>query len=177
LNCPILGQFHRHRHWGFRLKSVLVFLSLSVLLLAGCSGASSLLNGKDTVPSAANVPVGNTLALPPDLQLAPPSGTSDAYQPNGPVALAAPAAPVAASQKLASAPTASGNLYGGAPVAAVPPGDVFDQYGISKINPDGTKKTPLQLHDELEAAILKKKQQANPSYGTFANIGAIFKDQ
>jgi hypothetical protein len=152
-------------------------LSVSVLLLAGCSGASGLLNGKETVPSATNVPVGNSLALPPDLQLAPPSGTSDAYQPNGQVASAVPAAPISPSRKLASASTASGNLYGGTPVTAAQAGDVFDQNGISKINPDGTKKTPLQLHDELEAAILKKKQQTNPSYGTVANIGAIFKDQ
>jgi hypothetical protein len=167
----------KYPEWTGQRMRASAALAVSVLLLAGCSGASSLLNGKDTVPSAANVPVGNNLALPPDLQLAPPSGTSDAYQPNGQVASAAPAAPVAASLKLASAPTASSNLYGGTPVAAAPAGDVFDQYGISKINPDGTKKTPQQLHDELAAAILKKKQQANPKYGTFANIGAIFQDQ
>ena len=81
------------------------------------------------------------------------------------------------SRKLASASVASGNLYGGTPVATAPAGDIYDQYGISKINPDGTHKTTLQLRDELSAAMLKKRQQTNPKYGTFANIGAIFKDQ
>ena len=133
------------------------------------------------MPSATSVPVGNNLALPPDLQLAPPSATSDAYQPNGPVASAVPPAPVASRAKLAAASTtgAGGNLYGGTgtPVAAAPAGDIFDQYGISKFGPDGKKKSQQQLNEELTAAIRKKKQQTNPSYGTFANIGAIFKDQ
>ena len=135
------------------------------------------MSGKDTVPSAANVPVGNNLALPPDLQLAPPGATSDAYQPNGQVASAVPPAPMSPSRKLASASTASGNLYGGTPVAAAPAGDIYDQYGISKIKPDGTHKTPLQLRDELSAAMVKKRQQSNPKYGTFANIGAVFQEQ
>jgi hypothetical protein len=64
------------------------------LALAGCSNGSSLLNSKSNVPQANNIPVGNALAMPPDLQLAVPTQTSDNYEPNGPVAPIAPAAQV-----------------------------------------------------------------------------------
>jgi hypothetical protein len=159
------------------LKSVSVYLAISTLLLAGCSSGAGLLNGKETVPTAASVPVGNSLAMPPDLQLAPPNGTSDAYAPNGAVASAAatPAAPTTRKQAALAATNTS--LYGGTPAAAAPPGDIFAQYGISRTKPDGTQKSQQQLNQELADAIRKKKQQTNPNYGTVSNIGAIFKDQ
>ena len=153
-----------------------VSFGVAALLLAGCSGGG-LLSGKESVPRAANVPVGNNLALPPDLQLQPPSGTVDAYQPNGPVAPVNP--PPADTTKLASAPVgkASGGFYGTpgtAPLANPPPQDIFAQYNISKTKPDGTLKTPVELNRELGAAIKKKRQEQNPNYGTIANIGSIF---
>lgn len=154
-----------------------LLLALATLALGGCSAGAGLLDGKTGVPQASSVPVGNNLALPPDLQLAAPTATSDAYQPNG--AVAAAAKPLAAKpvKQLATAQTAtSGGLYGTASAAApAGTGDIFAQYGISKFNPDGTQKTQTQLADELNAAILKKKQQQTPGYGTIANIGAIFK--
>lgn len=135
----------------------------------------SLLSGKGSVPSAANVPVGNNLAMPPDLSLAQPTATADAYQPNGYVApLPKPGAPPA------PAPTqmASNSVYGGSatPPAPAPTGDVFDQAGISKTRPDGTKKSASELNKELSAYYIAKKRQQNPSYGTAGNIGAIFSD-
>ena len=163
------------------LKSTFVAASLA-LMLSGCSGGggllgTGLLDAKATVPQAINVPVGNALALPPDLQLAAPTQTSDAYQPNGAVAPIA-AAPAAKSKIALAQPALKGSagLYGGSPITA-PTGDVFDQYGISKTKPDGSKKTVQELNEELRAAILKKRRQANPSYGTIGNVGEIFKDQ
>jgi hypothetical protein len=175
----LLRQGERLLIGDFGLKSVPVYLAISTLLLAGCSSGAGLLNGKETVPTAANVPVGNSLAMPPDLQLAPPNGTSDAYAPNGAVASAAlaPAPPGVLTRKQAAAAATNASLYGGTPVAAAPSGDVFAQYGISRTKPDGTMKTPQELQKELSDAIRKKKQQANPNYGTAANIGAIFQDQ
>ena len=124
--------------------------------------------------------MGNPLVLPPDLQLASPTATSDAYQPNGG---AAPQPVVSvktkAKTRLASNTGAAGaNLYGNAatPASKTAP-DIFEQYGISKVKADGTAKSPQQLRDELSAAILKKKRDKNPNYGTAANIGSIFKDQ
>jgi hypothetical protein len=155
----------------------IVSFGVVALLLAGCSGGG-LLSGKESVPRAANVPVGNNLALPPDLQLQPPSGNVDAYQPNGAVAPINP--PPSASTKLASIPASKSpsadGLYGtpGAPAADAPRQDIFGQYGISKTKPDGTAKTPIELNRELGAAIKKKRQEQNPRYGTIANIGAIF---
>ena len=138
-----------------------------------------MLDPKSAVPQAASVPVGNSLVLPPDLQLAAPTGTVDAYQPNGAVASATPTAPVTAApaMKVAATAPAAGSLYGGTATPAAPAGDIYAQYGISKTNPDGSQKSAQQLHDELSAAIVKKKQQTDPNYGTFANIGSIFKDQ
>ena len=148
--------------------STKAILIVAGCLLAGCSNGSSLLNSKSNVPQATNVPVGNSLALPPDLQLAAPTQTSDAYQSNGTVADDSGAIVAKPLKQTASA----------APVAPPPAKqDIYAQYGISKVNPDGTPKKPAVLQAELKAAILKKKQQANPGFGTVANIGAIFQDQ
>ena len=38
------------------------------------------------------------------------------------------------------------------------------------------KKSKEQLIKELRAAVLKRKQQQNPNYGTIKNFGAIFSD-
>ncbi len=140
----------------------------------GCSSGMGLLTGK-VAPQASAVPVGNNLAMPPDLSLSAPDATTDAYQPNGYVAPAGqPAAPKQAPMKMASAAPVSGNLYGTAAAPAAPIGDVFDQAGISKTKPDGSKKTAAELNKELSAYYMAKKKAANPSYGTAGNIGAIF---
>jgi hypothetical protein len=62
-------------------------------------------------------------------------------------------------------------------VAAAPvKRDIYAEYGVSKLKPDGTAKTPAELQTELKQAILKRKQQQNPGYGTIRNIGNIFSD-
>lgn len=151
-------------------RAIIVLVSLA---LAGCSSASSFLNSKSSVPQATNIPVGNSLAMPPDLQLAAPTQTSDAYEPNGAVAPVASAANIKTPttkpiKQMASASTV-------APIAPKP--DLYEQYGISKTNADGTPKDRAVLQAELKAAMLKKKRETNPGYGTITNIGAIFKDQ
>lgn len=143
------------------------------LALAGCSNGSSLLNSKSNVPQASNIPVGNALAMPPDLQLPAPTQTSENYEPNGPVVsealdpnLSAPA--TKPMKKMASA----------APTAPIPvKKDLYSQYGISKVDADGKPKKSELLQAELKAAIIKKKRETNPNYGTVSNIGAIFNDQ
>jgi hypothetical protein len=155
-----------------RLVSTFATLTM-VALLAGCS-AGSLLDPKAGATRTTAVPVGNDLALPPDLALRAPGATTDDYVPNGPVdngdtqvaglddgglstpaptrARAAPAAP--AEERV----------------------DNYTKYGISKTNPDGSAKTPQQLSNELKAAIKAEKRRTNPGYGTIRNIGAIFTD-
>jgi hypothetical protein len=150
-------------HKGFYgMKSVCSLLALGVLL-GGCS-SSGLLNSMgmgSSAPAPSNIQVGNSLAMPPDLQLRPPgTAPAQAYQPS-----------------VASAPVDSNALYSSAapsPAAKVPKQDVYAQYGISKLKPDGTEKTPGELQAELKVAILKKKQQQQPGYGTIKNIGNIF---
>jgi hypothetical protein len=144
-----------------------------VLGLGACSSASSLLNSKSSVPQASNVQVGNNLAMPPDLQLAPPGETTDAYQPNVGDGTADAAV---VETKPATKKVSTKGLPALATLPAKKP-DIYEQYGISKVNPDGTPKTPNQLREEVRLAILAKKKAANPKYGTIANIGNIFKDQ
>ncbi|MBG1232096.1 hypothetical protein [Aestuariivirga litoralis] len=157
-------------------KSLIVCVIGSAL--AGCAAGSSLLNGKGAVPSASNVPVGNSLTMPPDLQLQAPQATSDAYQPNGYVAPPVKTQPGQMASMAPAAP-ASNNIYGGsaAPAPAAPTGDAYEQAGISKIGPDGKPKSIATLNKELSAYYMAKKRQQNPGYGSIGNIGAIFRDE
>lgn len=142
------------------------FRSIGLLVLSmalgACGTASRLLDTKQMVPQG-QVATNNPLSLPPDLQLpAPGTATAAAYQ-----------APPAVS----SAPLKTTTPANGTPVvAAQPVGDVFDQNGISKTKPDGTKKTPAELNAELSKILIAKKRLKNPNYGTIGNIGAIFQD-
>ena len=72
----------------------------------------------------------------------------------------------------------SANTATVAPVAfaPVPPKDIFAEYGIAKLKPDGTTKTKEELQAELKVAVIKRKQQQNPNYGTIFNLGNVFKD-
>jgi hypothetical protein len=158
------------RHFAFTL----VF---APLLLAGCT---SLLGGggnpaKLGGPSQVTVPVGNNLAMPPDLQLATP-GSAPGYQAETLPDDGQIEPPKKKTAALAKPKASSNSVYGdGATTDA--PQDVFDQYGISKTKPDGTPKTQVELSAELKAAVLLKKKQKNPSYGTIGNISNIFNDQ
>ena len=54
--------------------------------------------------------------------------------------------------------------------------DIYAEYGISKTKPDGTPKLEGDLRAELKQAILKRKRETQPGYGTIRNIGNIFSD-
>jgi hypothetical protein len=140
--------------------------------LGGCSSAANLLGGGSTpAPQMSNIPVGNQLALPPDLSLAAPQNTVDGYQPNG----AAPQ--IASTPGTTSVARASQtSLYGGSAPTKGSFDDTLLHYGVSKTNPDGTPKSAAEINKELRAAILAEKRRANPNYGTIRNIGAIFSD-
>lgn len=145
-------------------------VALAGVCLTGC--ATGLLGGgKSGGPNAVqSVPVGNNLTLPPDLSLPPPGQTSGTYQAN-------------AGDGISGDGTYDDASLDAAPVApikraAIPQqGDVYDQYGIAKLKPDGTKKTQAELANELKVIQIKKKKQQNPRYGTVLNIGNIFKDE
>ena len=144
----------------------------AALLLGGCSsGLSGLLGGGDNKlggPEAIqSIPVGNQLALPPDLSLPTPGQSSAAYQPN--TVKGAPVTNVFDDASLNS-PVAT-------PRAPAAQGDIYDQNNISKLNPDGSKKDPAVLAAELKTVLLAKKRRQNPKYGTIFNIGGLFDDQ
>ena len=145
------------------MKQVLSVIALG-LLLGGCSSSGVLnslgMGSPATAPAANNIQVGNNLAMPPDLQLRPP-GTAPAP---------------AAQADVAAAPVQSNALYSDSPVAKAPVQDIYAANGISKLKPDGTAKTREELQAELKVALLKKKQQQQPGYGTVRNIGNIFSD-
>ena len=135
--------------------------------LTGCAGGG-LFDvagyGKSMAPNETAVRSGQNLSMPPDLQLRPPSGPiTEDYVPNTAAAGTDPAS--APAQDVAAA------------TPAKPDGDVYERNGISKVRPDGTPKTDLELQAELKSLYLAKKRQKNPSYGTIFNIGNIFKDE
>ncbi len=148
------------------------------VILGGCS--TGLLNSKSSVVPSNNVQVGNNLTLPPDLALpapgtgpdVPAQASSQSYQ----AATAADDSSIygdssAAPGKLTRGQVASNNA------AKAAEGDIYQQYGISRTKPDGTKKEEWELKAELKAAIVKRKRQQNPGYGTVFNVGNIFSDQ
>ncbi len=153
----------------------LTLAMVSAFALGACSTASSLLNNKSSVPQASQINVGNPLAMPPDLQLAVPNQTSDAYQPNPGNGQAAADAGLNAVQP--AQPVQNASLYSDSNAAPAAKQDIYAQYGISKVKANGTAKTPDELRAELKLAIIAKKRQANPNYGTIKNIGSIFSDQ
>jgi hypothetical protein len=152
------------------MKTVWTLSGVLVLsfVLGGCSSSGLLdkMGLRDSpTPQTPVIQTGNNLALPPDLQLRPPGTVTENYQPN-----TVPAAPVQSA-------SLDEGLYS-SPSAYQPPvkRDIYAEYGISRLKPDGTAKTDEDLKSELKLAMLKRKQQQNPNYGTIRNIGNIFDD-
>ena len=145
----------------------LLVLTGLALGLAGCSGG--LLSGRGSPANEPQIAVGNQLALPPDLALRPPGQVAQSYQ--------APRFTRCWSRCLYSdAPAAPTTNR----VAALPKGtqgDVYAKYGISTMNPDGTKKSDWVLREELRQAVLAEKRKSNPRYGTIFNAGELFNDK
>ena len=153
------------------LKQFSIAISLCAAL-SGCSAGANLLglNSKADVPQAINVPVGNSLALPPDLQLAAPTQTSDAYRPNGYVE------PIAQGVDSNASPRALQNIYDYKEPTEVT-SDVFAKYGVSRFRPNGKLKTLAEMKVQLRNRVFAKKRQANASYGTIGNLGRVISGQ
>lgn len=116
------------------------------------------------IPVEPQAEVGNNLALPPDLQLAVPGQTTDAYVPN--VGTGEGAAHDMAVAKANEPPLP-------APVAP----SVFAEYNIPIVDENGNPRPRAVLVKELKAAILARKKAKNPDYGTIKNFRNIFKDE
>ena len=158
---------------------VTVLLCLAGLSLSGCANSMRGYLEKDTPNET--MQARQDLTMPPDLRL-PAPGTTTA--PPDPGAASAPAATQAATLTTPPATPAYAAPKAAAPAvktAAVTTGDpkdaVYTNVGISVYNPDGTRKTDQQLRQELQAYYIAQKKSKNPNYGTFMNIGNIFKDE
>ncbi len=159
--------------------AVTVLLCLAGLSLAGCSNTMRNYLEKETPTQTLNAR--QDLAMPPDLRLPPPGTTTAAPDPGAAAAAAQTAALTAApSIPVASAPKAAAPAVTTAATTTAPasgPDAIYTNAGISVFNPDGTRKTDQQLREELQAYYIAQKKAKNPSYGTFMNIGNIFKDE
>ena len=145
----------------------------AALAVAGCSSASSLLNGngfKNDAPDERQVSVGQSLAMPPDLNLPAPANSGEAD--NDPPQSRAAVSPEPGIEDVGVDPDVAG-----APLATAPAqDDIYSRYGIATVKADGTAKSQDELLAELRAAQLAEKKRKNPNYGTIRNIGNIFKD-
>ena len=138
-------------------------LVLVAVITTGCgSTVRNMLERGD--PPQEQTAVRQELTMPPDLRLPPPGSAPE---------------PAPAAQETTQA-------YETSPSATVPVApadrpkygdDAYAQAGISVYNPDGTRKSDAQLHDELQNYYIAKKRQKNPNYGTVFNMGNIFKDE
>ncbi|WP_146256044.1 hypothetical protein [Aestuariivirga litoralis] len=159
---------------------VTVLLCMVGLSLAGCGNTMRNYLEKETPTQTLNAR--QDLTMPPDLRL-PPPGTTTA--PPDPGVASAPAATQATltsppATPVASAPKAAAPAVKTASTMTEPasgPDAIYTNVGISVYNPDGTRKTDLQLREELQAYYINQKKAKNPNYGTFMNIGNIFKDE
>lgn len=148
----------------------------AAIMVAGCSSASSLLNGngfKNDAPDERQVSVNQSLAMPPDLNLPAPANSGES-------ASEPPQSQAAVSSEPDIEDVGADPDVAGAPAATAPArpaqDDIYARYGISTVKPDGTPKTQDVLIAELRAAQLAEKKRKNPNYGTIRNIGNIFKD-
>lgn len=66
--------------------------------------------------------------------------------------------------------------YGQPPAQQQARGDIYQQHGISRTNPDGSEKSHGQLMKELRQKSLERKRAKNKNYGTIFNIGELFSD-
>ncbi|MGE0240858.1 MAG: hypothetical protein AB7F09_20860 [Parvibaculaceae bacterium] len=155
---------------------------MAAFAVAGCSETKMqnlLGSGKDTAPDESQVRVNRNLAMPPDLNLRPPSGEVTEYgEPNQVASATPPAEPAMDQAQTAPQPLQT--------AAAKPPAasgsdpaqpDAYEKYGISKTGPDGKPKSENQLYKELRAAQIAEKRKNNPNYGTIWNMGNVFKDE
>ncbi|HTN95878.1 MAG TPA: hypothetical protein VL101_02785 [Nordella sp.] len=158
-------------------------LSLTAALaVAGCSETKMqdlLGSGKSATPDEMQVRTNRNLAMPPDLNLRPPTGEVAEDGQLNTVASAPPVEPAMDQAQPEPAPKPVKTASANPPPAqgAEPTQDVYEKYGISKVGADGKPKSENELLKELHAAQLAEKRKANPNYGTIWNMGNVFKDE
>ena len=162
---------------------VTVLLCVLGLSLTGCGNSMRGYLEKETPTQTLSAR--QDLTMPPDLRLPPPGTTAAAPDPGVASAPAtqtaalttppssAPAAPAYTAPKAAAPAVTTGTTTAGGD----PKDAIYTNVGISVYNPDGTRKSDLQLREELQAYYIAQKKSKNPNYGTFMNIGNIFKDE
>lgn len=186
-----------------RFANAAGFVTVAGLLMSGCSGGAGVTDmlgmGKN-VPDEREVRTHQVLAMPPTMNLPPPSSTPYEGTPNAAAAAAesavgkqalssppdqmlqnatrAPSTPPAysAPAPVQQAPVAQAPAVAPIQTAAVAGQDVYQQYGISKVNPDGTPKSEAQLNKEMREKHIAAERAKNPNYGSIFNIGNIFSD-
>ena len=122
------------------------------------------------------VRVADRVAAPnPDWDAAAPDPGASAVAATQTAALSTPPSLPVASAPKAAAPAVTTQATTTAPASG--PDAIYTNAGISVFNPDGTRKTDQQLREELQAYYISQKKAKNPNYGTFMNIGNIFKDE
>jgi len=163
---------------------VTVLLGLTALSLAGCSNSMRGYLEKETPNQTLNAR--QDLTMPPDLRL-PPPGTTTA--PPAPGVSSPPAAQTASLTEPPTTPAAA--PVHTAPKTAAPPAKtaavttqpsdgpdaIYTNAGISVFNPDGTRKTDQQRHEEWQAGDINQNNAKNPNDRTFRNVGNSLKDE
>ncbi len=156
-----------------------IFGLIGVVALAGCSENSF----KDTFdmgkfsPDETKVQTNQSLTMPPDLQLRAPNGVA----PQAPIANNAPPVSTAPPQygaqpQYGTQPPQQQAYIPPATQPAVPAQDIYARNGISRLRADGSKKTDIELINELRALKKKRQQAANPNYGTVFNLPKVWSD-
>jgi hypothetical protein len=141
-------------------------------------------------PDETQVSQQQSLSMPPDLQLRPPSNTAEAAAQEQTASLPpqqVPAAPqgyeqpaTAEAQETYSEPVQQ-QAYNPPPQQTntqpqQPPQDVYVRLGISKTRPDGTPKSQGELNEELRQIKIARERQKNPNYGTIWNLGDVWRE-
>lgn len=172
---------------------------------SGGAGVTDMLGMGKNVPDERAVRTHQVLAMPPDLTLKPPAPAGETGTANAAAEAAAAAVgsqalhtpPEEVLQNAQGAPTSRVAQPAPVQTAAVQPApvvqapaanataaqgaaastqDVYQQYGISRTNPDGTLKSEAQLASELKQKRLERERAKNPNYGSIWNIGNIFSE-
>lgn len=157
-------------------------LAATCVLLAGCSetGFQDLFGAGKYSPDETLVHQNQSLSMPPDLQLRPPSNESVPAQQQAYVPPPQPMNQPPAYQEPATAAPQQPYTPPPQPIAQQPvnqpPQDVYARMGISKTRPDGTPKTQAELTEEMRQKKLADEKTKNPNYGTIWNMGNVFSD-
>lgn len=160
-------------------------------MLAGCSetGFQNMFGAGKYTPDESQVAQNQSLSVPPDLALRPPSNEPAPHQ--QPVYMPPPQPvsnqpynydePVDDTQQAYNPPaqqayTPPAQQAYNPQQPAPEPQDVYARLGISKTRPDGSPKTQAELNEELRQKKIAAQKAANPNYGSIWNMGNVWSD-